>query len=295
MDPLTIVLIILGVLLACIGGIVLLVAAFRENVWWGLASLFLPFASLIFVMCHWARAKIGFALSMLGSVILIGACFHAAPQLRDAVQKFAILPPAGLLKQTPEKDSTAQIQEKRAAIERLEAQFAQDGASLAKRFDALTAHRKSLKNDDAAAIAQFNAEAATYQAQNESRKLAKQEIDATRQDLETLLDERARTAASRPIVPQPDTVPDVVARPPAVKPAGAAKRVVMYTTATCPACVAAKSYMARKGIPYEEHDVNRSPEARAEFQRLGGRGVPLIIVGSERMEGFSPQRLEQML
>src|SRR6476619_178941 len=117
MDPLTIVLLSLGLLLAFIGGIVLLVAAFQENVWWGLASLFLPFASLVFVMCHWSRAKVGFALSMLGSVILVGACFHAAPQLRDAAQKFAILPPAGSLKQTQEKDSTAQIQEKRDALE----------------------------------------------------------------------------------------------------------------------------------------------------------------------------------
>jgi glutaredoxin len=212
---------------------------------------------------------------MLGTVVLVGAFFHAAPQIRESAQKFAMLSQPGAMKQMPAKDLTAQIQEKRESLEKLEAQFAQDGAALAKRYDALTARRKALKSDDADALATFNAEAATYQAQNASRKLAKQEIDSARAELESLLDQRARGAV--PAAP------------------GGAKRVVMYTTATCPACVAAKSYMARKGIPFEEHDVNRSPEARAEFQRLGGRGVPLILVGSEKMEGFSPQRLEQLL
>ena len=33
----------------------------------------------------------------------------------------------------------------------------------------------------------------------------------------------------------------------------------MFTTATCPACRSAKEYFARKGVPYEERDVNGSP------------------------------------
>ena len=69
----------------------------------------------------------------------------------------------------------------------------------------------------------------------------------------------------------------------------------MFTTATCPACRSAKEYFARKGVPYEERDVNGSPATMQEFQRLGGRGVPLILVGDEKMEGFSAQRLDQLL
>lgn len=275
MDPLTIVLVILGLLLAFIGGLVLLVAAFQENVWWGVASLFLPFASLIFVFCHWSRAKVGFGLSMLGTVFLIGAFFHGAPQLRELALTRAMLPQSIGGSHVAAKDATSQIQEKRESLEKLEGQFAQDGLALTKRFEALNARRAALKNDDAAAVSAFNAEAATYQAQNTARKLAKQEIDRTRQELETLLDERARGGAAGGST--------------------GAKRVVMYTTATCPACVSAKSYLTKKGVPYEERDVNRSPDARAEFQRLGGRGVPLILVGNEKMEGFSPQRLEQLL
>jgi hypothetical protein len=87
-------------------------------------------------MCHWSRAKIGCALDA-GIGDSRWRFFHAAPQLR-AVQKLRSCH-RRRWKQTPEKNSTAQIQEKRDALERLEAQFAQDDASLAKRFDALTA------------------------------------------------------------------------------------------------------------------------------------------------------------
>jgi hypothetical protein len=48
-------------------------------------------------------------------------------------------------------------------------------------------------------------------------------------------------------------------------------------------------------VRYEERDVEKSPDARAEFERLGGRGVPLIMVGTEKMDGFNEQRLNQIL
>ena len=43
---------ILGVILAFIGNIWFLVAAFRVSIWWGLACLFLPFVSLFFLIVH---------------------------------------------------------------------------------------------------------------------------------------------------------------------------------------------------------------------------------------------------
>jgi hypothetical protein len=45
----------------------------------------------------------------------------------------------------------------------------------------------------------------------------------------------------------------------------------------------------------KEIDVEASREGMAAFQKLGGRGVPLILVGDQKMEGFNSQRLEQML
>jgi glutaredoxin len=69
----------------------------------------------------------------------------------------------------------------------------------------------------------------------------------------------------------------------------------MYATSWCPYCAKAREYFARSGIVYVEHDIERSASARAEFRRMGGRGVPLIVVGREKMDGFSEQGFEDML
>ena len=71
--------------------------------------------------------------------------------------------------------------------------------------------------------------------------------------------------------------------------------VVMYATSWCPYCSKARAYFERKGIAYTEHDVEKSPSANAEFKRLGGRGVPLILVGREKMSGFSEEGFDALL
>jgi glutaredoxin len=77
-------------------------------------------------------------------------------------------------------------------------------------------------------------------------------------------------------------------------PAGQAP-IRMYATSWCPYCAQARAYFARNGIAYTEFDIEKSQAGRAEFRSLGGRGIPVILVGDQRMDGFSEQRLAQML
>ena len=60
----------LGVYL--IGQIMILVAAFREGVLWGLGCFFLPVVQLIFIIVHWHEAKKGLGLSLLGLGAAVG-------------------------------------------------------------------------------------------------------------------------------------------------------------------------------------------------------------------------------
>ena len=69
----------------------------------------------------------------------------------------------------------------------------------------------------------------------------------------------------------------------------------MYSTAWCGVCKEAKKYMRSKGIRYMEYDIEKMPSKQREFKRLGGKGVPLITVGKQKMSGFSATRLESML
>lgn len=64
-------------------------------------------------------------------------------------------------------------------------------------------------------------------------------------------------------------------------------QVEIYTTPTCPYCIAAKALLRKKGVSYEETDVSRDPALReAMMQRAGGRrSVPQIFIGGQHVGG----------
>lgn len=65
------------------------------------------------------------------------------------------------------------------------------------------------------------------------------------------------------------------------------KPVEIYTTRTCPYCVAAKTLLTKKGVAYKEIDVGADPSQRAEMmQRANGRRtVPQIFIGGTHVGG----------
>lgn len=72
------------------------------------------------------------------------------------------------------------------------------------------------------------------------------------------------------------------------------KKVVMYSTESCGYCKKAKAYFNAKGISYSERDINKDKSARRQWEKLNGTGVPLILVGKNKMAGFSVARFEKM-
>ena len=65
------------------------------------------------------------------------------------------------------------------------------------------------------------------------------------------------------------------------------RQVEIYTTPTCPYCMAAKRLLAKKGVGYREIDVSRDPDERAAMtQRANGRRtVPQIFIGDTHVGG----------
>jgi len=87
---------------------------------------------------------------------------------------------------------------------------------------------------------------------------------------------------------------------PAPQPAPARKErftgtVEIYVTNWCGYCKKAQNYLKSKGIPYVAYDIEKDSAASQRHKELGGRGVPLIIIGSNKMSGFSQERLEYYL
>lgn len=82
---------------------------------------------------------------------------------------------------------------------------------------------------------------------------------------------------------------------PYTAPSSAAPEIALYSTRWCGVCKRAKAFLDRRGVPYQEYDIEANQTAYREFRRLGGRGVPLVVVGSERLQGFNQARLERAL
>jgi len=286
-------LVVFGLVLVVVGSLVQIVRAFQQSIWWGIAYMVLPAGNLAFMICHWARAR-GSLFCVLIGVALIGIGAVIDEKGLSAKSLFAALTSSDGDKDV--ESLNASIDGVRARIETLEDQLQARGAELAKQFQTLDQQRKELKVTDPAEVQRFNAEAEAYTAQNNAQKAIGVELESARAKLSGLLDERARLRAANPPVPAQYASASTPATDTAPATTGAnGKQVVMYTTASCPACVAAKRYLIQRGVRYEERDVERSSDARKEFQSLGGRGVPLIVVGNERMEGFNSQQFERMI
>jgi glutaredoxin len=56
----------------------------------------------------------------------------------------------------------------------------------------------------------------------------------------------------------------------------------------------AKRHFKRNHIPYKEYDVEKSASGRRDYKHLNGSGVPVILLGNQRMNGFSPERFDPL-
>jgi glutaredoxin len=80
---------------------------------------------------------------------------------------------------------------------------------------------------------------------------------------------------------------------PIVVPAGF--KAVLYGTATCPYCAKARKLLNDRQIPFIDVDVDKSDAAFEEFQRLGGQGVPVLVINQRVIHGYDREAIEQAL
>lgn len=72
------------------------------------------------------------------------------------------------------------------------------------------------------------------------------------------------------------------------------KGVVMYSTSWCGYCKKAALHFRKKNIPFTEHDIEKSEQAAREYRQLNGRGVPIILIGDQRMNGFNATAFDRI-
>ncbi len=64
-------------------------------------------------------------------------------------------------------------------------------------------------------------------------------------------------------------------------------RVTVYTTEPCGFCRVAKALLNKRGVPFEEINLAKSPEGRAQLvERTGMMTFPQVIIDGEPIGGY---------
>lgn len=63
-------------------------------------------------------------------------------------------------------------------------------------------------------------------------------------------------------------------------------KVLMFSTSSCKYCEMVRDLFNENRVAYLEMNIDTSEKARALFQAIGGRGVPLTFIGDLRIEGY---------
>lgn len=79
------------------------------------------------------------------------------------------------------------------------------------------------------------------------------------------------------------------------RPGEAPPEVTLYSTSWCGYCAAARDFFAANDIRYTELDVEKSALAAENHRRLGGKGVPLIVIGDDVVPGYNESQLRTLL
>jgi thioredoxin 1 len=78
--------------------------------------------------------------------------------------------------------------------------------------------------------------------------------------------------------------------------AGASRKVIVFSTPTCPYCHQAKAYLKEKGVAFEDVDVSKDQQkAQQMVEKSGQMGVPQLWIDDQVVVGFNRPQINMML
>ena len=64
-------------------------------------------------------------------------------------------------------------------------------------------------------------------------------------------------------------------------------QITVYTTEPCSFCIRVKQLLTTRGVEYEEVNLSKDPEGRAQLvERTGMLSFPQVVIGDEVIGGF---------
>lgn len=73
-------------------------------------------------------------------------------------------------------------------------------------------------------------------------------------------------------------------------------KIKIYSTPTCPYCVALKNFLKEKNIGFEDVNVGEDAQAREEMvYKTNQMGVPVVDIDGEIIIGFDKEKISKIL
>lgn len=72
-------------------------------------------------------------------------------------------------------------------------------------------------------------------------------------------------------------------------------KVIVYGTSWCPSCASTRDFLKSKRVDFIDYDIDHSDDAKRDYLRLGGKAVPLLLIGNRRLQGFNAKAVTDAL
>lgn len=73
-------------------------------------------------------------------------------------------------------------------------------------------------------------------------------------------------------------------------------KITVWTKSSCPQCTLTKNLLKRKGLEFEEADLEADPERLQAFKDAGLLQVPIVVLGNDgrKWAGFRPDLIDEL-
>ena len=73
-------------------------------------------------------------------------------------------------------------------------------------------------------------------------------------------------------------------------------KVIVFTQQDCPPCVWVRTFLAERGVEFEERSIDSgSAVVRELTQKYRSQSTPTVVIGDHVLIGYDPERLVQLL
>jgi glutaredoxin 3 len=93
-----------------------------------------------------------------------------------------------------------------------------------------------------------------------------------------------------------DIIPGLSLSKGGVKGGAMDKRIIIYSTPTCPFCIRAKQFLKDNNIAFEDVDVSSNEQAASVMiEKSGQMGVPVLDIDGQVIVGFDKEKIKNAL